>query len=139
MSPVPRSGMRAGFLTFETPSDQDVLYRLPSVMVRDVIGVKFAIDGGTNPKPPASSSTSAGASPTPPHRVAYSKERVTGIEPGLSARESDRSGPLTALTWGLDALLVTVIDLVTPRLMARQWPVPDGPGSGWASGGHHLH
>ena len=36
--------MRAGFLIFRRPSDQDVLHRLPSVIVRDVIGVKFAID-----------------------------------------------------------------------------------------------
>ena len=49
-------------------------------------------------------------------------ERVTGIEPALSAWESDRSGPLTALTCELDAPLVTVIDPVTPGLMARQWP-----------------
>jgi hypothetical protein len=45
LSPVPRSRMRAGFLIFRRPSDQDVLHRLPSVIVRDVIGVKFAIDG----------------------------------------------------------------------------------------------
>jgi hypothetical protein len=45
LSPVPRSRMRAGFLIFRRPSDQDVLPRLPSVIVRDVIGVKFAIDG----------------------------------------------------------------------------------------------
>jgi hypothetical protein len=31
-------------------------------------------------------------------------------------------GPLTALTWALDAPLVTVMDSVTPGLMARQWP-----------------
>ena len=49
-------------------------------------------------------------------------ERVTGIEPALSAWESDRLGPLTALTWALDAPLVTVTDSVTPGLMARQWP-----------------
>jgi hypothetical protein len=51
-------------------------------------------------------------------------ERVTGIEPALSAWESDRLGPLTALTWGFDAPPVTVMDPVTPGLMARQWPVP---------------
>ena len=50
-------------------------------------------------------------------------ERVTGIEPALSAWESHRSGLLTALTWATDAPLVTVIDPMTPRLMARQWPV----------------
>ena len=49
-------------------------------------------------------------------------ERVTGIEPALSAWESDRSGLLTALTWATDAPLVTVIDPMTPQLMARQWP-----------------
>jgi hypothetical protein len=46
-------------------------------------------------------------------------ERVTGIEPALSAWESDRLGLLTALTWALDAPLVTVIDPATPGLMAR--------------------
>ena len=46
-----------------------------------------------------------------------------GIEPALSAWESDRSGPLTALSWAVDAPLVTVRDPATPGLMARQWPV----------------
>jgi hypothetical protein len=50
-------------------------------------------------------------------------ERVTGIEPALSAWESDRSRPLTALTWATEAPLLTVIAPMTPRLMARQWPV----------------
>jgi hypothetical protein len=63
---------------------------------------------------------------TPSRRSAVScgfvVERVTGIEPALSAWESDRLGPLTALTWALDAPLVTVMDSVTPGLMARQWP-----------------
>ena len=49
-------------------------------------------------------------------------ERVTGIEPALSAWESDRSGLLTALTWASDAPLVTVMDSMAPGLMARQWP-----------------
>jgi hypothetical protein len=53
----------------------------------------------------------------------YCLERVTRIELALSAWESDRSGLLTALTWTSDAPLVTVMDLVTPGLMARQWPV----------------
>jgi hypothetical protein len=53
----------------------------------------------------------------------YCLERVTGIEPALSAWESDRSGPLTGPTWALYAPLVTVIDPETPGLMARQWPV----------------
>ena len=53
---------------------------------------------------------------------AFSVERVTGIEPALSAWESDRSEPLTALTWAVDAPLVTVMDPATPGLMARQWP-----------------
>jgi hypothetical protein len=48
---------------------------------------------------------------------------VTGIEPALSAWESDRSGLLTGLTWATDAPLATVIDPMTPPLMARQWPV----------------
>ena len=46
-------------------------------------------------------------------------ERVTGIEPALSAWESDRSRPLTALTWAPDVPLVTVTDPWTPGLMAR--------------------
>jgi hypothetical protein len=50
-------------------------------------------------------------------------ERVTGIEPALSAWESDRSEPLTALSWAVDAPLVTVMDPAIPGLMARQWPV----------------
>ena len=50
-------------------------------------------------------------------------ERVTRIELALSAWESDRSGPLTALTWASDAPLVTVMDPPAPGLMARQWPV----------------
>ena len=49
-------------------------------------------------------------------------ERVTRIELAPSAWESDRSEPLTALTWGFDAPRVTVIDPATPGLMARQWP-----------------
>ena len=48
-------------------------------------------------------------------------ERVTGIEPALSAWESARSG-LTALTSASDAPLVTVMDPAAPRLMAREWP-----------------
>jgi hypothetical protein len=56
-----------------------------------------------------------------PHARAL--ERVTGIEPGRSAWESDRSWPLTALTWAPGAPSVTVMDLATPGLMARQWPV----------------
>ena len=48
-------------------------------------------------------------------------ERVTGIEPALSAWESDRSGPLTGLAWAPDTPLVTVMDpATTPGLMARQ-------------------
>jgi hypothetical protein len=50
-------------------------------------------------------------------------ERVTGIELALSAWESNRSGPLTILTWALNAPLVTVMNPATPGLMARQWPV----------------
>ena len=36
----------------------------------------------------------------------FALERVTGIEPALSAWESDQSGPLTALTWAVDLPLV---------------------------------
>jgi hypothetical protein len=46
---------------------------------------------------------------------------VTGIEPALSAWESDRSASLTALTWASDVPLVTVMNPATPGLMARQW------------------
>jgi hypothetical protein len=49
----------------------------------------------------------------------YTVERVTGIEPALSAWESDRSGPLTALTWAAGTPRVTVMNPVTPGLMAR--------------------
>ena len=59
----------------------------------------------------------------PPELGSQHVERVTGIEPALSAWESDRSGFLTALTWAPDTPLVTVMDLVTLGLMARQWPV----------------
>ena len=52
----------------------------------------------------------------------FTLERVTGIEPALSAWESDRSRPLTALIWASDAPLVTVTDPMRPGLMARQWP-----------------
>jgi hypothetical protein len=48
--------------------------------------------------------------------------RVKGIKPALSAWESDRSGPLTALTWASGASLVTAMDPETPGLMARHWP-----------------
>jgi hypothetical protein len=53
---------------------------------------------------------------------AFVSERVTGIEPALSAWESDRSEPLTALSWAVNAPLVTVMDPAIPGLMARQWP-----------------
>src|SRR5215831_16737174 len=57
---------------------------------------------------------------------AFTLERVTGIEPALSAWESDRSGPLTGLTWTSDAPLVTAMNPVIPGLMARQWPSARG-------------
>jgi hypothetical protein len=50
-------------------------------------------------------------------------ERVTGIEPALSAWESDRPASLTTLTWASDVPPVTVMNPATPGLMARQWPV----------------
>ena len=40
-----------------------------------------------------------------PADLAFRLERVTGIEPALSAWESDRSGSLTGLTWAPDAPL----------------------------------
>ena len=46
-------------------------------------------------------------------------ERVTGIEPALSAWESDQSEPLTELTRATDVPRVTVMDRSTPGLMAR--------------------
>jgi len=74
----------------------------------------------------------------------FTLERVTRIELALSAWESDRSGPLTALSWAVDAPLVTVIDRATPGLMARQWPA--APRSWalaklyiWDSDGHRVH
>jgi hypothetical protein len=45
---------------------------------------------------------------------------------GPSAWESDRPGLLTALTWTFDAPLLTVMDPVTPGLMAVNGPWPDG-------------
>jgi hypothetical protein len=55
----------------------------------------------------------------PPELGSQYVERVTRIELALSAWESDRSGPLAALSWAVDAPLVTAMDLATPRLMAR--------------------
>src|SRR5215831_31490 len=60
---------------------------------------------------------------THPLTWAFTWERVTRIELALSAWESDRSKPLTALTWVLDAPLVTVMNPAAPGVMARQWPV----------------
>jgi hypothetical protein len=48
-------------------------------------------------------------------------ERVTRIELALSAWEYNRSGPLTALSWAIDAPPVTVKDPAAPGLTARQW------------------
>jgi hypothetical protein len=62
------------------------------------------------------------------HERGYIVERVTGIEPALSAWESDRSGPLTAMTWAPDSPLVTVEDPQAPGLMGRQWPSPGRSG-----------
>jgi hypothetical protein len=53
----------------------------------------------------------------------YIVERVTKIELALSAWEYNRSGPLTALSWAIDAPPVTVKDPAAPGLMARQWPM----------------
>lgn len=50
---------------------------------------------------------------------AFVVERVTRIEFALSDWETNRSGPLTALTWKSDAPRVPVIDPATPRLMAH--------------------
>src|SRR5262249_22727636 len=55
-------------------------------------------------------------------------ERGTGIEPALSAWESDRSGPLTALNCTANVPQVTARDRMNPGLMARQWPVARPPG-----------
>jgi hypothetical protein len=49
----------------------------------------------------------------------FSGERVTGIELALSAWESDRSRPLTALTWASGVPLVTAMDPTIPGLMAH--------------------
>jgi hypothetical protein len=45
------------------------------------------------------------------------------IQLALSAWEYNRSGPLTALNWAIDAPPLTVKDPAAPALMARQWPV----------------
>jgi len=58
----------------------------------------------------------------------FTLERVTGIEPALSAWETNRSVPLTTLTWDPNAPRVTLMDPMTPGLMARQWPVAWGNG-----------
>jgi hypothetical protein len=55
-----------------------------------------------------------------PLTCAFSVERVTGIEPALSAWESVRFGLLYALTCGVGCPRVTVRDRPSPRLMARQ-------------------
>jgi hypothetical protein len=46
-------------------------------------------------------------------------ERVTRIELALSAWETNRSEPLTSLTWEPDTPPVTVTYPMTPGLMAR--------------------
>ena len=46
-------------------------------------------------------------------------ERVTGIEPALSAWEAARSGLLCGLTCGAGCPRVTASDRSSPRLMAR--------------------
>jgi hypothetical protein len=59
-----------------------------------------------------------------PHRGKPPAARPNSALPmALSAWETDRSGPLTALTWASDAPLVTVMNPVIPGLMARQWPM----------------
>ena len=58
----------------------------------------------------------------------FTLERVTGIEPALSAWESDRSGPLTVLTWTSNAPLVTVTDPSIPGLMTGGPVVLDAAG-----------
>jgi len=54
-----------------------------------------------------------------PELVICHLEHMTGIETRTISLETDRSGPLTALTWPVDAPLVTVTDPATPRLIAR--------------------
>jgi hypothetical protein len=67
--------------------------------------------------------------PECPLTWAFTSERVTGIEPALSAWESDRSESLTALTWELDTPLVTVMDPGSPGFngppMARGLMAPE--------------
>jgi hypothetical protein len=43
----------------------------------------------------------------PTHGVRLTMERVPGIEPALSAWESDRSRPLIALAWASDTAEVS--------------------------------
>src|SRR5215475_2461047 len=66
----------------------------------------------------------------------HAVERVTGIEPALSAWESHRSGSLTALTWASDTPLTTVVDRAVPELMARQWPAAIRQSHAAAATGH---
>jgi hypothetical protein len=56
----------------------------------------------------------------------------------LSAWESDRSGPLTALTWASGLPLLTVVNPAAPGLMARQWPAVWAAGPGQATLRHPL-
>ncbi len=49
----------------------------------------------------------------------FALERVTGIEPALSAWELDRSGPFRPLTWQLGIPGVAVIVRSSPWLIAR--------------------
>jgi len=66
----------------------------------------------------------AGGQPCPANRAACraaptaggGRELASHPEPALSAWVSDRSGPLTTLTWASDSPLVTVIDPVAPEL-----------------------
>jgi hypothetical protein len=46
-------------------------------------------------------------------------ERVTGIEPALSAWEAERLRLFDVLTWQIRCSVVTVVDPSSPRLMAR--------------------
>ena len=55
---------------------------------------------------------------------------MTGIEPALSAWESDRITPPEGLTWRFDCPLLTVAGPWLPGLMGRQWP--DDLPSGWS-------
>ena len=66
-----------------------------------------------------------------PADLAFRRGAGDGNRTRTISLETNRSGPLTALTWISDVPLVTATDSVIPGLMARQWPcgLPGCPGT----------